>query len=89
MKPDFVLWIYPDNRDYEKEEIARNALRQQNFKWSERVEECMSDSIVIDTGFEEIDIEHLDLLKRYSVSMNGELLLCGMTEKEIDKKRMP
>lgn len=81
----FTLWIWPENRNPETEETVRNALRSRGFDFKERVEECMSDPVVIDTGFEELTPESLDLLDRYEIK-EGELLLCGMNEQEFDKK---
>jgi len=80
-----TLWIWPDNRNLETEEKVRAALRSRGFDFEERLEVCMSEPIVIDTGFEELGINDLALLDRYSVS-NGELCLLGMTLNEFGEK---
>lgn len=80
-----TLWIWDEDRNSENEEKARAALRSRGFDFDERLEICMSEPVVIDTGFEEIGIDDLDMLDRYSV-VNGELCLLGMTLKEFDER---
>lgn len=83
----FTLWIWPEDRKPEAEKAVRDALKEKGFEFEEKTGYVCDKPVALDTGFEELDeVGIKEKLGRYSVSETGEILLCGMTAEEFDKR---